>query len=410
MGLGGSTLLACGAAVPAFLARTASTYADLPKRKGSGKILVVVQLEGGNDGLNTVVPQGDDVYQRSRPKLALGAKDLRPIDGHVSFHPALEGFARLRDDGKLAIVQSVGYPNPNRSHFESGAIWQTGRVDPTGRQRAGWLARAMDETIRPEGGDVPAFHVGNEETPQALRGGQRPVSSMSNLEEFRRRLGVSAADGEAGQRAALGGIAERASLSDDPLLQFVARSAVTSYASTARLERIADDTGARYPEYELARRLRLIARLIRAEMATPIYYTQLGGFDTHADQLNTHYGRLNELGSSLRAFQGDLDRTGLADRVVILVFSEFGRRLKENASAGTDHGTAAPVFLIGKAVQGGLHGPYPDLNRLDQEGDPIHAIDFRRIYATLLESWLGLHPENVLGASFETMPLLKPKV
>jgi uncharacterized protein (DUF1501 family) len=407
LGLGGSTLLACGPTVPAFLARSAMALADGPDPGGNGRILVVVQLDGGNDGLNTVVPHGDDAYHRSRPKLAIKAKALKPIDDHVGLHPSLGGFARLRDEGRLAIVQSVGYPNPNRSHFESMATWQTARLNP-GQEESGWLARAIDAGSTADT-DAPALHNASETLPQALRGACQHVPSLATVEQYRRRLGVPGPDGLAEQRAALDRIANQAEAvgEENPLLQFVRRSSMLSYASAARLESVLRDEGdaGQYPTNEgLAARLRLVARLIRAGLSTPIYYTQLGGFDTHAEQLNTHAGRLGELSSSVGAFLADLDRTGDGHRVAVLVFSEFGRRLRENASEGTDHGTAAPVFLLGKPVNGGLVGPYPDLTRL-KDGDPEHAIDFRRVYATVLERWLSRPAETVLGASFEPLPL-----
>jgi uncharacterized protein (DUF1501 family) len=409
LGLGNSALLACGTTVPTFLARAAQALAGDPKRDrhAQDRILVVVQLDGGNDGLNTVVPHGDDLYYKSRPKLALKARDLKPIDEHVGLHASLEGFAKLREEGRLAIVQSVGYPNPNRSHFESMAIWQTARLNP-GPAEPGWLARAIDAGPAARGGgDARALHIAIEALPQALRGGRQHVPSLATIEQFRRRLGVHESAGARDQRAALDHIASQNASGDNPLLQFVARSTVVSYASSARLESVArdKDDAAKYPDfYGLARRLRLIARLIRAGLTTSIYYVQLGGFDTHAEQLNQHSGLLRELGSSLRAFLTDLERSHDGDRVSVLVFSEFGRRLRENASAGTDHGTAAPVFLLGRAVKGGLHGPYPDLTHL-QDGDPKHAIDFRQVYASVLEQWLGLPAASPLGESFKPLPL-----
>jgi uncharacterized protein (DUF1501 family) len=257
--------------------------------------------------------------------------------------------------------------------------------------------------------DAPAFHIADEVLPQALRGERQPVPSLARVEQFRRRLGVGEPGRAVEQRAALDRIADQAEGKANPLLQFVARSTLVSYASSARLEQVLrqeeDEPAARYPDsYGLARRLRLIARLIRAGLTTPIYYTQLGGFDTHADQQYRHGGLLRELGASLRSFLPDLETSGAGDRVTVLVFSEFGRRLRENASGGTDHGTAAPVFLLGRLVQGGLVGPYPDLTNLE-DGDPKHAIDFRRVYAKILERWLGLPAEVVLGQSFERLPL-----
>jgi uncharacterized protein (DUF1501 family) len=407
LGLGGSTLLACGTTVPTFLARSAFALADGPKREAGGPILVVIQLDGGNDGLNTVVPHGDDMYHRSRPRLALKAKDLKPIDEHIGLHPSLEGIAKLRADGRLAIVQSVGYPNPNRSHFESMAIWQTARLHP-GQEEPGWLARAVDLGMNGQGGDAPGLHIAAGALPQALRGGKHFVPSLATADQLRRRMGVAEADGALDQRSALDRIAIHGTSGENPLLQFVARNTVSSYATSARLDAVfRDREGADEADsYALTRRLRMIARMIKAGLATSIYYTQLGGFDTHAEQLNQHSARLNELSRSVGSFLVDIDRSGDGDRVVVLIFSEFGRRLRENASGGTDHGTAAPVFLIGHRVQGGLQGPYPDLAHL-KDDDPQHAIDFRRIYATVLDRWLKLPADATLEAPFEPMPLFR---
>jgi uncharacterized protein (DUF1501 family) len=407
LGLGGSTLLACGTTVPTFLARSALALSAGTQRHADGPILVVIQLDGGNDGLNTVVPHGDDIYHKSRPKLALKAKELKPIDDHVGLHPSLDSFAKLREDGRLAIVQSVGYPNPNRSHFESMAIWNTARLHP-GQQEPGWLARAIDARRAATGSDAPAVHIAAEALPQALRGGRSVIPSVATADQLRRRLGVPEPDGANHQRSMLDRIAGYYGNSENSLLQFVARSTVISYASSARLEAVLHDSDAieETDSYGLARRLKLIARMIKAGLSTSIYYTQLGGFDTHAEQLNQHSSRLFELSRSVRSFLTEIDQSGAADRVSLLIFSEFGRRLQENASAGTDHGTAGPVFLIGRPVQGGLYGPYPNLADL-KDNDPQHAIDFRRVYATVLDRWLKLPAEASLGAPFESLPLFR---
>jgi uncharacterized protein (DUF1501 family) len=405
LGLGTSTLLACGSTVPTFLAHAAHALADGPAKDTGGRVLVVLQLDGGNDGLNTVAPYADDDYIKHRPKLHLGAKAVARIDDRVGFHPALGGFAKLLEARQLAVVQGVGYPNPNRSHFESMAIWHTARPDPQ-RDTPGWLAGALDGKPPAPSGDVPALHVGRELLPQALAGSQRHVPSLTRLEQFRRRVGVPESAGAKEQRAALDELASQERGRPGSLLQFVERSAVLTYTSSARLERVAAGSAAGYPEsYGLARRLRLIAQLIKAGLTTSIYYTQLGGFDTHANQLNQHDNLLREMGASLQAFLKDLSASGDGRRVVVLVFSEFGRRLTENASAGTDHGTAAPVFLLGGAVKSGLHGPYPGLRDL-ADGDPKHAIDFRRVYATLLDRWLNCPSDKVLGETFEPLPVL----
>jgi uncharacterized protein (DUF1501 family) len=414
LGLGSSALLACGPTVPTFLASSAAALADehgpaAANRTGRGRILVVVQLSGGNDGLNTVVPYRDDEYRKRRPGLQVSTKEVLKIDDHVGLHPALDGFGKLLEQQRLAIVQSVGYPNPNRSHFESMAIWHTARLDHDAAA-PGWLARAIDERPGPQG-DAPGLHIHDAfPLPRALEGGRHVIPSLARLEQFRRRLGVPEGADAATQASALDRLGRQNRGEAGSLLQFVERCSLVTYASSARLERLRQDstsTAAVYPDYlGLAKRLQLIAQLIKAGLTTSIYYTQVDGFDTHAGQATRHTQLLRELGISLRAFLDDLEKSGEADRVLVLVFSEFGRRLAENASGGTDHGTAAPVFLLGRSVKPGLHGPYPDLTHLD-DGDPRHAIDFRRIYATVLDRWLGVPHLDILGTAFETMPLVR---
>jgi uncharacterized protein (DUF1501 family) len=408
LGLGSSALLACGPTVPLFLARSAHALTDAAKAKG--RILVVVQLDGGNDGLNTVVPYRDDEYRKRRPRIQIGAGEVRKVDDRIGLHPSLDGFAKLLEQQQLAIVQSVGYPNPNRSHFESMAIWQTARLDGD-KAAPGWLARSIDRRPGAEG-DAAALHIHESlPLPGSLAGGRQVIPSLARLEQFRRRLGVPETADPAAQVAALDRLARQDRGEAGSLLQFVERCSVITYASSARLERLSQDktsAASGYTEfYGLSRRLRLIAQLIKAGLSTSIYYTHLDGFDTHSGQLQTHAGLLRELGASLSSFLGDLEKSGESDRVLVLAFSEFGRRLGENGSGGTDHGTAAPVFLLGKPVKPGLHGPYPDLTHLDDGGDPKHATDFRAVYASVLDRWLGVPHREVLGASFEPVPVLR---
>jgi uncharacterized protein (DUF1501 family) len=408
LGLGGSTLLACGATVPAFLARSAQALADGPARP-RGRILVVLQLDGGNDGLNTVVPHRDDAYRRARPRLALPATGLHRLNDDLGLHASLIGLNRMHENRQLAVVQSVGYPNPNRSHFESMAIWHTARLEPN-RATPGWLARCLDRRADPPGGDTPALHISESLLPQALHGSQRHVPSLASLEQFRRRLGIPESAGAAEQRTALDRLGAQQRGAPGSLLQFVERSSLITYTSSARLEGVlrGRQAGGTYPEFfGLARRLKLIAQLIKAGLGTSMYYTQLGGFDTHANQLNSHANLMREVGDSVRAFFEDLRQAEHADRVLLLTFTEFGRRLQENASAGTDHGTASPVFLVGPRVRGGVHGPNPNLRDLT-DGDPRHALDFRRVYATVLDQWLDCPSQPLLGERFEHLPILQP--
>jgi uncharacterized protein (DUF1501 family) len=404
-GVGSSTVLACGLSVPTFLARTATALAA--SLSSGGRVLVVLQLDGGNDGLNTIVPYGDDNYRKHRPHLGVPKNQVRRIDDRMGLHPALTGLEQLLHKGQLAIVQSVGYPNPNRSHFESMAIWHAGRLHPDAN-RPGWLARALDAGRSRTGGDAPALHISSELLPHALYGGQHQVPSLLDLGRFRRRLSMPEGAGIAEQRAALDQVAALNRGTPGSLLQFVQRSTVLTYTSSDRLEHVLRGKAVpvRYPENNgLGQRLRLVAQLIQAGLGTSIYYTQLGGFDTHANQQGTHFGLLRELGDALHAFLDDLSASGDAGRVLVLVFSEFGRRLTENASGGTDHGTAAPVLLLGGGIRSGLHGPCPNLADLT-DGDPKHAIDFRQVYATVLDGWLACPSQAVLGEKFRPLSLL----
>jgi len=406
IGLGSSAVLACGNAIPAFLARSAHAL-DAENASRPERILVVVELDGGNDGLNTVVPHIDDAYYRNRPQLNVAAKSVLKIDDRIGLAPQLQGFADLLERKQLAVVQSVGYPNTSRSHFQSMSIWQSGRLDAT-LATEGWLSRYMDVKAPAGTLDSPAIHVDDGKLALALSGGEFQAPTVNRLERLERRLGVSSAAGAEEQRTQLDFVLGQQRGDPGSPLRFVQQSTLVSFASSQRLRemiRMAKSAPAVYPGYGLAERLKLIAQLVKARLNTVIYYTRLGGFDTHVNQLGRHRNLLAELGGSVRAFFDDLGKAGEADRVLMLVFSEFGRRLEENAGAGTDHGTAGPVFVVGPAVRSGLHGPYPNLVDLD-DGDPRHAIDFRQVYATVLEKWLSCPATNVLPQAFELLPIL----
>jgi uncharacterized protein (DUF1501 family) len=406
MGLGSSALFACGASVPGFLARSAGAQ-GASAGQASSRVLVVLELTGGNDGLNSVVPYRDDEYRKQRPKIHVPARSVHRLDDHIGLHPALVGLAHLLQRQQLAIVQSVGYPNPNRSHFRSMAVWQTAQANPAD-DTPGWLSRYLDWRQVPAGSDAPALHLSLSQLPQSLTDRAVRVPSLVSLDEVRRRLGIPDGNDAREQRSALDCLTSRPRGEPAGHLDFIQRTSLISFASSARLEEVLRQGGssrAVYPEFGLAERLRLIARLIQAGLATSIYYTELKGFDTHLNQVSTHPALLGELGDSLRAFFEELSDAGDAERVLVLVFSEFGRRLAENGCGGTDHGTAAPVFLVGPPVRPGLHGPYLDLQDL-QDGDPKFAVDFRRVYATVLDRWLACSSERVLGRSFAHLPLL----
>jgi uncharacterized protein (DUF1501 family) len=386
-----SSLVSLAPTVPAFLARAARAAAPRP----DDRVLVVVQLDGGNDGINTVVPFKDDGYAKHRQALRLPKDRLIRLNDDLGLHPSLGGFGKLFDAGRLAIVQGVGYPNPNRSHFRSMAIWHTARLDQEGHAGPGWLGRALDSTARPAGGRPASLFVGTESAPAALRGRRVGASALSRLEDFLLTLDdprpAFAAPGEG-----------------DDVAAFVRRSVLDAYATAGRMSEVAraGGGGLRNPPTALAERLGLIARLLEAGSGARIFYTLQAGYDTHGGQLPIHASLLAELSGALEAFFAELAAARLADRVAVLAFSEFGRRVEENASVGTDHGTAGPVFLAGPGAKGGLVGKTPSLLDLE-EGDLKMGVDFRRVYAAVLEDWLRLPARAALGGAFEKLPLFR---
>jgi uncharacterized protein (DUF1501 family) len=391
--LAGSSLIALGRTVPGFLARTARAAAA----EKDARVLVVIQLDGGNDGINTVVPYADDGYARHRKALRLARETLLKVDDQVALHPSLRDAAALLESGRLAIVPGVGYPNPNRSHFASMATWHTARLEPADGNGLGWIGRALDSASAGEE-RASSLYAGPGTEPVALRGRRSITSVLERLDELTldRALAGTTAPTVASES---GG---------DGLAEFVRQSTLDAYASAEQVIALetAPRKAGRYPDVPLAGRLQIIARLLKAGHPARAYYTVQPGYDTHAGQIPTHAGLLLELGSSLRAFLDDLAACGLAERVLVLAFSEFGRRVAENSSLGTDHGTAGPVLLAGPGVQPGRFGRYPSLTDL-VDGDLRMTIDFRSVYATLLSRWLSLPAEPVLGAKFELLDLVK---
>jgi uncharacterized protein (DUF1501 family) len=396
-----SALVALAPAVPAFLTRSARAA---PSDR-DGRVLVVVQLSGGNDGINTVVPYADEEYPRLRKHLRLPTAEIKKVNDHVGLHPALGDLAKLLEDGRLAIVQGVGYPNPSRSHFKSMAYWHTARFDeknddgifiPGLVTGPGWLGQALDRAPAPADRAPASVSVGLRPQPPALRGSRAVSAALSRLDDL-------ALAGDFNPAGAL----PRAGAGDD-VRAFVRRSLLDAYATADRLKEVAraEGAGARYPATELGGDLRLVARLMKAGFGTRVYYVEQGGYDTHAAQLATHDRLLGDLGGAVRAFLDDLKAAGLAERVAVLGFSEFGRRAAENGSYGTDHGTAGPVFLAGGRVKGGLVGATPSLGDLES-GDLKMGIDFRRVYATVLEDWLGLPGKAALGGEIAKLSLFR---
>ncbi|MDA1049680.1 MAG: DUF1501 domain-containing protein [Planctomycetota bacterium] len=389
--LGTSAVVSLGATVPGFLRAAAVASTD-----DKETILVVVQLSGGNDGLNTVVPFSDPAYRGSRPKLAIPASDVLKINDALGFHPSARGFADLLEDNSLAIVQGVGYDNPNRSHFESMDIWHTCQRKSDTRT-TGWLGRYLDASQANRSGVSLAFHLGHEKQPFALTAEDVRVPSISSLEGF--RLNDS---GDKEVRSTISKLASSARQESDSILDFLQSTTTVALSASQRVEEASRDykTPIDYPESDLATKLKTVAQLIDAGLGTRVYYVTLDGFDTHSQQPAAHAVLLSQLGGAVSSFIKDIKHQGHGDRVAVLAFSEFGRRVEENASEGTDHGAAAPMFLAGNKVRAGVIGDHPSLTDLE-DGDLKFHTDFRQVYATVLESWLGWPSKSVLDGSYD---------
>jgi uncharacterized protein (DUF1501 family) len=404
----GAGLVALGATVPAFLAQTVQAASKRNRRalRDGERILVVLQLAGGNDGLNTVVPVTNDAYYRARPRLALKPADTLRLDDDFGLHQRATGLKTLFDAGMLGVIHAVGYPNPNRSHFKSMDIWHT--ASPDGKRHEGWLGRYFDNNCR--GTDPCARDTGialMAQAPLALRG-QRFMPLA-----FER---PDALNWTAAVRPRPTGKVVTALNQPRPIdppqpethLEYLRRVALDARLSAEKIQWATRDRerGGRMAGGAVGRSLRTVAQLIGAGMHTRVYYVSQTGFDTHANQANRHARLMDELGAGLAAFFEQLERQGDLERVLVMSFSEFGRRVAENGSQGTDHGAGGTMFLAGAGVQGGLHGQPPDLDRLDN-GDIAHTTDFRDVYATVLKDWLRTKPERVLGGPRPPLDLLK---
>jgi len=395
-------LVSWGLTVPAFLSRTAAAAPDAGKPGARETILVVVQLTGGNDGLNTVIPYKDPEYAKLRPTLKLPKEQVKKLNDHVGLHPAMGGLAGLLQDQALCVVQGVGYPNPNQSHFRSMDIWQAASTSETLSE--GWIGKALRQL--PAAG---SFHITgkNEGAPLALAGAPVRVPSITTLEEFQlQTLAASSADKK--QQRTLIEDAARMREGQPNLLDFVRRTAVNTYESSRRLQEIGKNYQPRstYPNTPLASHLKLAAQLIDANLGARIFYVSIDGFDTHANQLNTHADLLRQISDAMTAFYKDMAARGHKERILMMTFSEFGRRAHENGSKGTDHGSAAPMLLVGGKVKAGVIGEHPSLTKLSMD-NLVHHTDFRQVYATILDNWLGIKSKEVLGEYFKPVNIFR---
>jgi uncharacterized protein (DUF1501 family) len=416
--------------VPVFLQKTFFTLdamaADAAVQTATGKdgsILIVLQLAGGNDGMNTVIPYADDAYYQARPVIGIAKDTVIKLNDYAGLNPKLAGLKGLYDEGHLSVLQGVGYPNPNRSHFRSTEIWQTAS-DADKVEQYGWLGRYFDSCCK--GADpTVGVAVGNQ-VPQSFSSAEPTGVSFSRPEQYRwingdpsggsqdvyRQMNEPEMDpatldaNDGGSVDMLAG-ASAPTRHQDSTLEFLQRTALDAQMSSDKILTIAKKFPASisYPRTMLGDSLSLVGRMIAGGLATRVYYVSQGGYDTHTNQVATHTRLMGELNDALVAFAQDLKTQGNFDRVMLMTFSEFGRRVTQNASNGTDHGAAAPMFVMGGGVKAGLFGQYPSLTALNA-GDLAYNVDFRSVYATILDRWLRAPSKEVLGRQFPLMGLV----
>ncbi len=379
----------------------ALAQSPLPGLPGShNRCLVLVNLNGGNDGLNCIVPHGDAQYYRLRPSLAIAQNDVLSINAQLGFNPRMRSLKTMYDKGMVAVVQGVGYPNADHSHFRSSEIWQTGVPDKY--EHTGWIGRYLDEAGLPDGDLFKGVAV-SQVLPEVLIANKTDVPAISNLGQY----GLIA-DRDPMARAAYSQQTREKRLPfTSPYLAHVMEIEDHAQRTSEELPKLIAGYKAQasYPATPIGRSLALAAQIVGSNIGTKVLYVSHGSFDTHVNQVATQNNLLGQLSDALSAFYTDLAAHGNDKRVLTMTFSEFGRRVAENAARGTDHGEASPLFLIGGGVKGGIYGKMPDLGNTNM-GNVAFTTDFRSVYATVLERWLGRPSQTVLGGSFSKLAVL----
>jgi uncharacterized protein (DUF1501 family) len=406
-GAGAAGLAAGYAAVPDVFTR--AVYAAKKDGVSNDRVLVMIQLAGGNDGLQTVIPLEDPKYRDLRPQLSRAADAALPLDQQWGLAKELKGVRSLWDQGKVAIVHGVGYPSPSQSHFDSIRVWETG--DPTRREIDGWLGRTIAKNYDSAGHPLVGCACGATGVPGALRDLEATLTVINQQQSFK-FVGGDEMDRAAGALytstpGIYGALFDTAvATARDTVAQL--RTAASQYVPKSKYS---DDVRlAISSRNQLASALQLAAELIVTGTGAKILHVTLGGFDTHYTQQNRHESLLAYVDSAVSAFYEDIAAHGMADRVLVATWSEFGRRPQENASAGTDHGTAAPLILIGDPAKGGFFGEAPRLDQLDRQGNQAYTVDFRSVYQEILASHLGVDPREVLSESFERLAFVREPV
>lgn len=406
----GMLVVSAGMMMPSIFSRglaSAKTMSNEGARfsvASNNHTLIVVQMAGGNDGLNTVVPYNDPIYRKMRPTIAIPENQVLPIDTRLGLHPNLAPLKQLWDQGHMAIVEGVGYPNQSLSHFQAMDIWQTLDLNGTGTE--GWLGKLVSGMVDQDGHPFKALNIGAQ-TAQALASISAPVPSLTSTQNY--RLAADPADPDQGSTRlqALMNLYNTYPKSS-PYAALLDATALDAQQGSSQLHE-ADalyQPAVTYPTGPFASGLKVLAEAIVQNLGLRVGYVTLGGFDTHANEQVTHDSLMKVLADGLAAFYADLSHHGKADSVVVMTWSEFGRRVEENGSLGTDHGTAAPLFVLGNPIVKGIYGEPPDLGSLDNNGNLKYTVDFRSIYATVLDRWIGASSKDVLGGTFGSQNFL----
>lgn len=400
----GLLVVTAGMLMPAIFGRAvraaqnAAQEGDRGAFASQGRILIVVQMAGGNDGLNTIVPYTDSTYYQARPVLAVKPTDVLMLNDRLGLNPNLASLKPFWDKQSLAIVEGVGYPNPSLSHFEAMDIWQS--LDLNGQGTEGWLGKYVAGLVDKDGHPFQSLDIGVQ-LPAALRAINGQVPTLTQPQSYQLAADPGNKKGLDARTQTLLRLYDSYPKTAPyaALLDATAQSA--QQGSKALMEADAAYKAAvTYPNEPFAEGLKVLAEVIVQGLGLRVGYVTLGGFDTHANQVQDQPTLLKTLAEGLAAFYNDLAAHGKADEVVIMTWSEFGRRVHENGNEGTDHGTAAPLFVLGNAITGGIYGEPPDLGNLDQTGNLKFTIDFRQVYATVLDRWLGAPSQAILGGSF----------
>jgi uncharacterized protein (DUF1501 family) len=373
---------------------------DIMTTKTSEKTLVVVQMTGGNDFLNTLVPYTNGHYYDARKKVVIKEDQVLPINDELGLNENAAPFKRMYDEGKMAIIQGIGYPDSNRSHFRGMDIWHTAEPNRVGSE--GWLGQAVRELDPKAENVLTGVNIG-EGLPRAMAVTGVPVTSIGDLEGYgvMNRIEQQALRDKALE--AFKGIYGQA-IGTGPVAEYIGQTGLDVLSGADMLAEVADQysSNVEYAANPIAKSLRDVARIHLAGLGTRVFYTTHGGYDTHANELPAHPKLMNDVSGAISDFLDDLEEHGAADNVMVFAFTEFGRRMRDNGS-GTDHGTGGGAFLFGKDVKGGLYGQYPSVNPKDWEhGEDLkHHIDFRGIYGTILEQWLDVEARPIVKGEFE---------